>query len=202
MIYNCDIFCILILITLFIITIYKYYKLDKIDNLDTLDDNKIEHFLSLKDSRLYVNGSSLDNKPIEIKSQIPIPANQLNDNQLQSIDSNILRNNSRGIKNFSLTDELDIYQMYNILKEIKDNQNKNQENKYYVFNYNINNTNQNIQVINSDKLVAINSGAINNVELSLFTRIKLEIISALNNFIISSGNYTTYHSYQFFKIIN
>ena len=65
-----------------------------------------------------LNNNIDDTKPVEIKSQIPVPVNQLNDNQLNDLDSNVLRNN-RILKNFSLTDELDSYQMINILKQLR-----------------------------------------------------------------------------------
>ena len=183
---NCDIICLIIVLTLFLLIVYqKYYN----TNL-----NKTEPFLALNDIPLYTRQNEI-NKPISIKSQIPVPVNQLNDNELQHIDSSILRH-SRVLKNFSMVDELDIYQMYNILKQLK--------NKKYTFTYDsittVNSTPQSI--ISSDKLNTINSGAINNVDLNLFTRMKLEIISSFNNFVIQAGFYVPYHPYQFFKIIN
>ena len=195
MFYYCDIFCLIILITLFILILYnKYY------NTNT---NITEPFLAINDSQLYINSNStnsIKDTPVEIKDQIPVPVNQLNDNQLNDLDSNILRN-IRTLKNFSMTDELDVYQMYNILKKMKY--------KTYTFNKLPNNTNSNnnsnsnnAKLLNSEKLVNINSGAINKVNLELFTRIKLEIISVFNNLIITSGYYVNYHPYQFFKIIN
>ena len=183
MIYKYDIFCIMIILTLFIIILYKNYYLD-------------EPFLGLADSTLYKsNTDKINNKPLDIKSQIPVAVNQLNDQQLHNIDSNILRQN-RILKNFSMTDELDVYQMYNILKQMK--------NKIYSFKYDVNSIDidKKAKIIESEKLISINSGAINNVDLELFTRIKLEIISAFNNFIINSGYYINYHPYHFFKIIN
>jgi hypothetical protein len=194
MLYYCDIFCLIILITLFVLILYnKYYN--KNTNTNT---NIIEPFLAINDSQLYKNNNSDDTKPVEIKSQIPVPVNQLNDNQLIDLDSNVLRNN-RILKNFSLTDELDSYQMINILKQLK--------NKQYNFKYNVGpeQTMSKIsKIVNSEKITNVNSGAINNidVDLDLFTRIKLELISAFNNLIISSGYYVNYHPYHFFKIIN
>ena len=224
MFYNCDFYCIIILITLFLIILYnKYNKYTKNTNYNTIIN---EPFLAINDSQLYKDNSIDDTKPVEIKYQIPVPVNQLNDNQLNDVDSSILRN-TRTLKKFSMTDELDFYQMTNILKQ--------QKNKKYSFNYNVfpdttieNNqlTNQiptqtlnqiptqtpkqtqkiipNPKIKNSEKLITINSGAINNkdLDLNLFTRIKLELISAFNNLIISSGYYINYHPYQFFKIIN
>jgi hypothetical protein len=178
MFYN-NIFCIIIVITLIIAILYKKYY--------------TENFLVIKDSQLYSNPNE-NNTPLIIKTKIPSPVNQLNSNELSQIDDSILRNN-RISQIFSLNDELDIYQMYNILKQLKNNK--------YNFNYNIdNNLNKSPTIINSDLLNNINSGAIKNVDLNLFTRIKLEIISSFNNFIINSGYYVSYHPYQFFKIIN
>ena len=184
----CDILCLIIVLTLFILIVYqKYYN----TNL-----NKTEPFLALNDIPLFTRKNEV-NEPISIKSQNPVPVNQLNSNELHNIDSSILRH-SRVLKTFSIVDELDYYQMYNILKQLQNNQ--------YNFTYDTSNTNaSNISspsIISSDKLNAINSGAINNVDLNLFTRMKLEIISSFNNFVISSGDYTPYHPYQFFKIIN
>ena len=183
MIYYYDIICIIIVTLLFIIIVYKNYYIEP------------EPFLVLPDSPLYKNNNSKDNKAIDIKYQIPVAVNQLNDQQLQTIDSNVIRQN-RILKAFSMTDELDVYQMYNILKQMK--------NKIYTFNYDVNSIdiNKKAKIIESEKLISMNSGAINNVDLELFTRIKLELISAFNNFIIKSGYYTNYHPYHFFKIIN
>ena len=150
MIYNCDIFCIILVLTLFILILYKIYYI-----------NPDESFLALPDSTLYKSNTNstnnkINNKPIEIKKQIPVAVNQLNDNQLHSIDNNILRQN-RILKNFSITDELDVYQMYNILKQMK--------NKIYTFNYDVNSIDKTkkAKLIESEKLISINSGAINNI---------------------------------------
>ena len=189
----CDILCLIIVLTLFLLIIYqKYYQ-----NHDTMNVNESEPFLVLNDIPLYTRKNVM-NKPISIKSQIPVPVNQLSNNELQQIDGSILRH-SRVLKTFSMVDEFDIYQMYNILKQLKYNQ--------YNFTYNTNTTSNTPllpppSIISSDKLNNINTGAINNVDLNLFTRMKLEIISSFNNFIIQSGDYVPYHPYQFFKIIN
>jgi hypothetical protein len=95
MIYNCDIFCIILVLTLLILILYKIFYI----NID-------EPFLALPDSTLYKSNTNstnnkINNKPIEIKKQIPVAVNQLNDNQLHSIDNNILRQN-RILKNFSI----------------------------------------------------------------------------------------------------
>ena len=199
MIYYCDIFCIIILTTLFILILYNKYYNNTNTNTNTNSNeptkNITENFLAISDSQLYTNNNTYDNKPVNIKQQIPVPVNQLNDNQLSSLDSNILRNN-RILKNFSITDELDFYQMYNILKQMKNNK--------YNFKYNVSPEQNMSKLINSEKSINVNSGAINNVnlDLDLFTRIKLELISAFNNLIISSGYYVNYHPYHFFKIIN
>lgn len=193
----CDILCLIIVLTLFIVIVYqKYYIIDNYRNRNrnrNLNKAGNEPFLVLNDIPLYTRKNEM-NKPIIVKSQIPSPVNQLNDNELQHIDSSILRH-SRVLKTFSIVDELDVYQMYNILKQLKENQ--------YNFTYDISNSSTpSSSIISSDKLNAINSGAINNVDLNLFTRMKLEIISSFNNFVIKSGSYVPYHRYQFFKIIN
>ena len=192
----CDIICLIIVLTLFLLIIYqKYYNYNyNIDKNKDKDTNQLEPFLALNDIPLYTRQNEI-NKAISIKSQIPSPVNQLNDNELHHIDSSILRH-SRVLKNFSMVDELDIYQMYNIIKQL--------QNKQYTFNYNSNTDTKSTppSIISSDKLNTINSGAIYNVDLNLFTRMKLELISSFNNFVIQSGYYVPYHPYQFFKIIN
>ena len=190
----CDILCLIIVLTLFILIVYqKYYNYNIYNDTDT---NVTEPFLVLNDIPLFIRKNEV-NKPITIKSQIPVPVNQLNSNELHNIDSSILRH-SRVLKTFSIVDELDYYQMYNILKQLKKSQ--------YNFTYDTSNTNasntSSPSIISSDKLNTINSGAINNVDLNLFTRMKLEIISSFNNFVINAGDYIPYHPYQFFKIIN
>ena len=189
-----DILCLIIVLTLIGLILYQtYYNKDTSTNINE-PESKTNHetFLVLNDTSLYSSKNEV-NKPITIKSQIPVPANQLSGNELQQIDSSILRH-SRILKTFSMIDELDFYQMYNILKQLK--------NKKYNFTYNIDDISSTSSIINTNKLNTINSGAINNVDLNLFTRIKLELISSFNNFIINSGEYVPYHPYQFFKIIN
>jgi len=189
-----DILCLIIVLTLIGLILYQtYYNKDTSTNINE-PESKTNHetFLVLNDTSLYSSKNEV-NKPITIKTQIPVPANQLSGNELQQIDSSILRH-SRILKTFSMIDELDFYQMYNILKQLK--------NKKYKFTYNIDNISSTSSIINTNKLNTINSGAINNVDLNLFTRIKLELISSFNNFIINSGEYVPYHPYQFFKIIN
>ena len=189
-----DILCLIIVLTLIGLILYQtYYNKDTSTNINE-PESKTNHetFLVLNDTSLYSSKNEV-NKPITIKTQIPVPANQLSGNELQQIDSSILRH-SRILKTFSMIDELDFYQMYNILKQLK--------NKKYNFTYNIDDISSTSSIINTNKLNTINSGAINNVDLNLFTRIKLELISSFNNFIINSGEYVPYHPYQFFKIIN
>ena len=155
-----------------------------------------EAFLVINDKSLYMDSNnSTDKMPDEIKYQVPVPVNQLNDNQLADLDTNILRN-TRVLKLFSQTDELDAYQMYNILKQLK--------NKSYNFKYDKDNIaiDKKAKTISNEKIEKLNSGAINSVDLELFTRIKLEIISAFNNIIINNDYYINYHTYDFFKIIN
>ena len=155
----------------------------------------IEAFLVINDKSLYMGNNSTDKMPVEIKYQVPVPVNQLNDTQLADLDTNILRN-TRVLKLFSQTDELDAYQMYNILKQ--------QKNQSYNFKYDKDNIaiDKKAKIINNEQTEKLNSGAINSVDLELFTRIKLEIISAFNNIIINNEYYINYHPYDFFKIIN
>ena len=160
-------------------------------------NNETENFLNIPDSQLY---QPVDRtlKPSDIQYQIPIAQNQLTDLQLQSIDTDVLRN-ARALVNFSLTDELEFYQMYNLLKQFKG--------KQYDFKYDsssINNKNGNgkYHIMKSERIVELNSGAINNNDLNLFYRLKLELISAFNNMVIRNSYYLPYHQYQFFKIIN
>ena len=151
----------------------------------------LEPFILVGDDNIYM--PMQPQAPATIKYQIPIHQNQLTDTQLQSIDSDILRN-IRVNKVFSQVDELDFYQIYNILKYFK--------NQSITFTY-IPDTNQTKpELLPSEKIIELNSGAINNTDLNLFTRIKLELISAFNHAIIKSGYYLPYHKYQFFKIIN
>jgi hypothetical protein len=188
-------FIILILICITYYQIYKKY----IENYTDINNFKIEEFQNNRENFLFVNDSQLyispeqKELPTEIKYQIPVSANNLTDEQLQSIDTDVLRN-TRTLKNFSMTDELDFYQMYNILKK--------QKNKEYIIKYNTSEIKKKSNIIESEKLISLNSGAINKTDLELFMRIKLELISAFNELIIKSGYYVQYHPYQFFKIIN
>jgi len=153
----------------------------------------LEPFILVGDDNIYMPMEP--QPPATIKYQIPIHQNQLTDTQLQSIDSDILRN-IRVNKVFSQVDELNFYQIYNILKYFK--------NQSITFSYTPD-TNQTIakpELLPSEKIIELNSGAINNTDLNLFSRIKLELISAFNHAIIKSGYYLPYHKYQFFKIIN
>ena len=160
-------------------------------------DNYIESFLALDDSAtsLYVKPDEV-NTPASILYQIPNPANQLSDTQQDSIDSDVLRS-VRIRKNFSMVDELDYYQMYNILKQLK--------NAKYDFKYDPSTITKKSHInmaTDNDTLTVLNSGAINNVDLDLFSRLKLELVSSLNNTIIVNKYYVQYHPYQFFKVIN
>jgi hypothetical protein len=156
---------------------------------------RFENFLNVPDADLYQppNDSSSDNKPVDIQYQVPIAANQLTDVQLQNLDTDVLRNVRRQV-NFSLTDEFTFHQMYNFIKRFR--------NQSYNFTFNPDNTTKKSRILESEKLIELNTGAINNVNLELFSRLKLELISALNSMIISSGYFLPFHSYQFFKIIN
>ena len=183
---------IIILIISMILIFYNNYKQNNNENKFNNHNNTLEPFLFIDDSKLYMPLSDKE-LPSEIQYQIPSPGNNLTDLQSQAIDSDILRN-VRVLTNFSKIDELDFYQMYNILKQMK--------NVVYDITYDPSIINKKSQIISSEKLIALNSGAINNTDLELFTTIKLELISALNNLIIKTGYYTPYHPYQFFKIIN
>jgi hypothetical protein len=160
-----------------------------------------EHFIAVKDDNLFQSKNkgieATDRKPESIKYQVPIPANQLTDVQLQGLDTDVLRQ-IRRLKNFSNTDELDYYQMYNILKQLKD--------KYTAepirFNYDAAAITKKSHILESEKIMELNTGAINNTDLELFSRLKLELISIINNLIIQNNYYLPYHQYQFFKIIN
>ena len=149
-------------------------------------------FLNIPDSKLY---HSVDEKsePIDIKYQIPIAQNQLTDTQLQSLDTDVLRN-VRVQKKFSLTDELDYSQMYNLLKHF--------QGQNISFTFDPNKIEKKSHILESEKIIQLKSGAINNTNLELFYRLKLELISALNNLVIRKSYYVPYHQYQFFKIIN
>ena len=189
----------LLLIIIIILGIIIYIRNKDKDKDKNEKQNQItEHFLALDDIKLNEKIKSQilpsDNKPAEIQYQIPVSANQLSTNQLQSIDTDILRN-TRTLANFSMTDEFDFYQIFNLLKI--------QKNQEYKFNYiNEVDTNKKSSILDSEKLIAINSGEINNTDLELFTRLKLELISAFNSLIIKNEFYTPYHPFQFFKIIN
>lgn len=181
-----------LLITILIIIIITCYYFCNEKNYT----NNYEKFIDIPKSQLYVNTDTtdtIDTTPVEINSPIPVPVNHLTGTQLSSLDNNILRN-KRVLKQFSLTDELDIYQIYNILKILR--------NKAITFKYNINTNKTPPKIQYNETLLNVNSGAINNIDLDLFTRIKLEIISSFNTIIINKGYHTNYHPYHFYKIIN
>jgi hypothetical protein len=184
---------IIILIIAFVLVYYKNYKnSNNSNNSKSNSNNTIEPFLFIDDSNLYMPPTDKE-LPTEIQYQIPSPGNNLTDLQSQAIDSDILRN-VRVLTNFSKIDELDFYQMYNIIKQMKTDK--------YTINYDPSSVTKKSNIISSEKLISLNSGAINKTDLELFTTIKLELISAFNNLIIKTGYYTPYHPYQFFKIIN
>jgi len=189
----------LIIVVIVGIIIYiKNEKQNEKQNQKQKQNQITENFLALDETKLNENLMQLqnpnDNKPVEIQYQIPVSANQLSTNELKSIDTDILRN-TRVLANFSMTDEFNFYQIYSLLKNFK-----NQE---YKFNYiNEIDTNKKSKILNSEKLITINSGAINKTDLELFTRLKLELISAFNSIIIKNEFYIPYHPFQFFKIIN
>ena len=88
--------------------------------INNTNNNTNDTFLAIDDTKLLnkITDLKIEKNPVEIQYQIPIPVNQLSDNDLQSIDTDILRN-VRTQKNFSITDELTYHQMYSILKLIK-----------------------------------------------------------------------------------
>lgn len=180
----------LLLITIFILCIPKWFPktMAKIEAFTNHNDK----FLNIPDTDLY---QPMDTKlkPSEIKYQIPVAQNQLTDIQLQSLDTDVLRN-ARSLVRFSLTDEFTFHQMYNLLKRF--------QNGKYEFQFDPNKIEKKSHILASEKLVELNSGAINNVNLELFYRLKLELISAFNSLVIRLGYYLPYHQYQFFKIIN
>ena len=103
---------IIIIILIIIIIIINYYLNNKNNNDDNDNNNYNDIFINSENSKndtLFESSNTNENKPVEIKSQIPVPANQLNNKQLIDIDSNILKNN-RLLKKMSMTDELDFYQ--------------------------------------------------------------------------------------------
>lgn len=156
-------------------------------------NHSIEPFILVNDDNMYMPVKKLP--PTEIKYQIPIAQNQLTSDQLQSLDTDILRN-VRVNKVFSNVDELDFYQIYNIIKPFNGIQLK--------FTYIKPKLGEEGKLLENEKAIELNSGAINNpnLDLDLFSRIKLELVSAFNHTIIKSGYYLPYHKYQFFKIIN
>lgn len=190
---------ILVVILIFILVVIYFIRQNESENEHEHKKEKeskyfLEPFIAINDSNLYMPVKDKNSlKPENIKYQIPIAQNQLTDLQLEGIDSDILRE-VRVLKNFSHTDELDFYQMYNLLKQLKT--------KSIDFTYNPSDIEKKSHILESEKLIELNSGAINNTDLELFFRLKLEIISLLNNLVIRNGYYLPYHQYQFFKIIN
>ena len=192
--YTYIIILIIVLLVLLFLTTYIYKK-EPFINSTTISNTTIPN------DELYKSPSNDDTKPIEIKKQIALPANQLNSNELAEIDSNILRQN-RTLKKFSMTDELDMYQMYNVLKQQKEQNYKfdfNTTTKDNITKDNITKDNITPKVKKSETLINKNSGEINKVDLDLFTRLKLEIITAFNILILNLNYYVEYHPYIFLK---
>jgi len=193
---------ILVIVLLLLINTFRYKK-EPFINSTTIPNTTIPN-TTIPNDELYKSPSNDDTKPIEIKKQIALPANQLNSNELAEIDSNILRQN-RTLKKFSMTDELDMYQMYNILKQQKEQNYKfdfNTTTKDTITKDTTTKDNTTPKVKKSETLINKNSGEINKVDLDLFTRLKLEIITAFNILILNLNYYVEYHPYHFFKIIN
>jgi len=175
--------CALLLFIILIISITLYI----------LTLNKNETFLTLDETNLIIENNNTNNKPVEIQYQIPVTANQLSDDQLQSIDTDVLRN-VRTLANFSMTDEFNFYQMYSLINKLK--------NDNYTFTYKLLPDDKKTKINDSEKLNVINSGAINTTDLELFSRLKLELISGLNSLLIKNNLTLAYHPFQFFKITN
>ena len=167
---------IIILITYFIVS--RIYQNNNNNNNNNKNNNVKEGFILVADDNLYMPLKNIP--PTDIKYQIPINQNQLTDTHLQSIDTDILRN-IRVNKVFSQIDELDFYQFYNLLKYFR--------NLEIEFNYTQKDTSGKTVLKPNEKIIELNSGAINNTDLYLFYRIKLELISAINYTIIKSGYY-------------
>jgi len=157
-----------------------------------------EPFLAINDKQLY-NLDDDNTGASSIETIIPAPQNQLSDIQLQNTDTNILRN-VRVLKLFSMNDEIDYYQMYNLLKIYKiqkditfnlscDDIAKTQ--KQHPAQPTRSATNKIYNILNEE-----------NKHNLVYIRIKLELISLLNKLIISKGYYLPYHQYDFLKIIN
>jgi hypothetical protein len=167
--------------------IYNTYK-----SGDNKGNNIKEGFLFIPNLVFNVPVSDAKELPVEIQYQVPLPANQLDDAELRDLDTDILRN-VRVLANFSKTDELDFYQMYTVLKLLR--------NKEYNFIFNDADVTPKSYLISSQTIKELNTGDINKANLELFTRIKLELISAFNKTIIENNLFTKYHKYEFFKII-
>ena len=150
-------FIIIIIIFLLILLLVLYY----------FPKVKFEPFISINDSNLYMPVKD-KLEPTTIKYQVPIANNQLTDLQLQGLDTDVLRK-VRVLKNFSNTDELDFYQMYNLLKQFK--------NKPLEFTFNPNDIKKKSHILKSEKLIELNTGAINKANLELFYRLKFLIRS-------------------------
>ena len=137
---------IIILIISMILIFYNNYKQNNNEN-NNKNNNILEPFLFIDDSSLYM--PLVDKElPSEIQYQIPSPGNDLTDLQSQAIDSDVLRN-VRVLTNFSKIDELDFYQIYNILKQMK--------NDKYKINYDTSLIKKKSHIISSEKLISLNS---------------------------------------------
>ena len=93
----------IIIIIVIGISIYMKNKEEK----EKENINYTENFLSLDETNFYMKSTdptkANDNTPSEIQYQIPVTANQLSSEELQSLDTDILRN-VRNLANFSMTD--------------------------------------------------------------------------------------------------
>ena len=195
----------IILIILIIVLITIYIKQTAKQTQKQTQKHNIpilaEPFLAINDKQLY--NLDEDNKGAStIETIIPAPQNQLSDIQLQNTDTNILRN-VRVLKLFSMNDEIDYYQMYNLLKIYKTQ-------KDITFNLSSDDIaktqptqpiqpTQPTQPATNKIYNVLNEENKNNV---IYVRIKLELISLLNKLIISKGYYLPYHQYDFLKITN
>src|SRR3989344_1629436 len=119
----------------------------------------------LKYSNRFEGFDNID--PAIIKNLDPLPYNYLSINELNDLDTGILRN-IRKQYIFSKTDELDYYQVYTLIKKYENNE---------------------IYINISDKNIQLDT-------LYIYTLIKLELISMFNNMVITSKYINSYHKFE------
>jgi uncharacterized protein (UPF0333 family) len=103
-----NLLCLYIIVIVITIILLIYFIISGIyQNNNTKNTKNVkEGFILVADDNLYMPLKNIP--PTDIKYQIPINQNQLTDTQLQSIDTDILRN-IRVNKVFSQIDELDFF---------------------------------------------------------------------------------------------